>query len=269
MDDIRVRIERLLLAEKVKQLREKGYELEMRSFILDAKQKQLEYEYRYNHNHDSKGRFTYSHGSGLTNPVKNDTIVSRGEVVALEIQRYGRNKDTLVNKTYIESGEYRRKFDNITDDAEVNKALYESAKKALLHRSGTALEDMYWIDGSGKVLCSETDQKIERKVIYSGKTKKLVEKTEPYTLAALHNHPSSMPPSDDDLNSVFNNKYKFGVIACHNGTVYKYSSKGLVDTDLYNAYIADALSMGKTEFEAQTEAVNKFVSHGIVEIEVF
>ena len=37
----------------------------------------------------------------------------------LENQRYGRNKETIVNKTYIESGEYRRKFDNATDNPEV------------------------------------------------------------------------------------------------------------------------------------------------------
>ena len=50
--------------------------------------------------------------------------------MALENQRYGRNKKTLVNKTYIESGEYKRKFDNATDDPLVNKALYDCAKTA-------------------------------------------------------------------------------------------------------------------------------------------
>lgn len=34
----------------------------------------------------------------------------------LEFQRYGRNKSTLVNSTYISSGEYRNKFDKITDN---------------------------------------------------------------------------------------------------------------------------------------------------------
>ena len=39
----------------------------------------------------------------------------------LELQRYGRNKSTLVNKIYINSGEYRKKFDMITDDIEMNR----------------------------------------------------------------------------------------------------------------------------------------------------
>ena len=36
---------------------------------------------------------------------------SGSDVVALENQRYGRNKSTLVNKTYVDSGEYKRKYD--------------------------------------------------------------------------------------------------------------------------------------------------------------
>lgn len=40
---------------------------------------------------------------------------SGSDVVALEYQRYGRNKETLINKTYIESGEYKRKFDNASE----------------------------------------------------------------------------------------------------------------------------------------------------------
>ena len=48
-----------------------------------------------------------------------DIIKSGSDDVILENQRYGRNKETIVNKTYIESGEYRRKFDNATDNPEV------------------------------------------------------------------------------------------------------------------------------------------------------
>lgn len=59
-------------------------------------------------------------------------MISRGEVVTLEYQRYGRNKDTLVNKSYIESGEYRRKFDNITDNPDVNRTLYQCAKEVFV-----------------------------------------------------------------------------------------------------------------------------------------
>ena len=89
------------------------------------------------------------------------------DVVALENQRYGRNKSTLVNKTYVDSGEYKRKYDSATDNKEVNKSLYDCAKKALKHRSGTAFEDMYWIDGeTGRVMLSVTDSADELSLIH-------------------------------------------------------------------------------------------------------
>ena len=45
-----------------------------------------------------------------------------------EFQRYGRNKSTLVNSTYISSGECRNKFDKITNNKNVNRILYSKAK---------------------------------------------------------------------------------------------------------------------------------------------
>ena len=60
----------------------------------------------------------------------------------LEFQRYGRNKETTVDSSYISGGEYRRKFDSIIDNAAVSRILYSKAKEMLLHRSGTLFEDM-------------------------------------------------------------------------------------------------------------------------------
>ena len=63
-----------------------------------------------------------------------------------EEQRYGRNKNTVINHAYINSGEYRKKFDKISDNKKLNKLLYQLAKAMLEHRSGTLYEDMYWVD---------------------------------------------------------------------------------------------------------------------------
>lgn len=57
-----------------------------------------------------------------------------------EEQRYGRNKPTQINHAYINSGEYRRKFDNLTDSKVINKLIYKNAKEMLFHRSGTCLK---------------------------------------------------------------------------------------------------------------------------------
>lgn len=176
--------------------------------------------------------------------------------VALEYQRYGRNKNTLVNSTYIESGEYRRKFDNATDNAEVNKALYDNAKKALKHRSGTAFEDMYWIDSNtGKTILAVEDSKEERAIIYNERIMKTIRKES--DIITLHTHPSSMPPSASDLNSCFRNRYKKGFVACHNGRVFGYTANEEINERIYNMYIERYTKDGYDEFEAQMKALNK------------
>ena len=52
------------------------------------------------------------------------------------------NKETSINHTYIEGGEFRKKFDTISDDKELNKLIYTLAKQMLIHRSGTLYEDI-------------------------------------------------------------------------------------------------------------------------------
>lgn len=174
----------------------------------------------------------------------------------LEYQRYGRNKDTLVNKSYIESGEYRKKFDYATDNPIVNKTLYDCAKKALIHRKGTAFEDMYWIDyNSGKIILSVTDSTIERSIVYTKKIKEIIKTNE--NIITLHTHPSSMPPSVSDLNSCFDNGYKMGFIACHNGKLFAYSSNVRINEKIFDLYINSFMSQGYDEFNAQINALER------------
>lgn len=176
--------------------------------------------------------------------------------MALEYQRYGRNKSTLVNKTYIDSGDYRRKFDSITDNPQVNKTLYDCAKKALKHRSGTEFEDMYWIDGNtGSILLSVTDSTDKRAIIYSDKMKKTIHGFS--EAVTLHTHPSSMPPSASDLNSCCSNKYKIGIIVCHNGKIFGYTSNECIGESLYTAYVQRFMKGGNDEYNAQIKALER------------
>ena len=183
-------------------------------------------------------------------------IESGSGVVTLENQRYGRNKNTLVNKTYIDSGDYRRKFDNATDNSAVNKTLYDCAKAALKHRSGTKLEDMYWIDGNtGKIMLAVTDSTEERAIIYTDKIRNIISGSR--NMVTIHTHPSSMPPSASDLNSCFNNNYKVGFVACHNGKVFGYTSNEPINERIYDLYIQNYIKEGYSEFDAQLKALEK------------
>ncbi len=220
-------------------------------------------ELRFNPNHDPQnGRFTS--GSGVDISGGSGIIEIGSDVVALEYQRYGRNKSTVVNKTYIDGGEYRRKFDNISDNSEVNKSVYESAKTALKHRSGTVYEDMYWIDSNtGKVILSVVDSTDERAIVYTDKMKSVIKNQS--SIITMHTHPSSMPPSIDDFNSCFNNGYEMGVIACHDGRVFKYSSRQFVSKSLYNLYIGEYLDEGFNEFDAQLKTLEKLKQNHMID----
>lgn len=193
---------------------------------------------------------------GLTTKTDGSTIKVEGETMSLEYQRYGRNKETLVNNTYIESGEYRNKFDKISDNKNVSRVLYAKAKEMLQHRSGTMYEDMYWIDGdTGEIIASALDEKEPSAVAYTDKIKKKI--TGKKNLITMHTHPSSMPPSVADFNSNLEHGYATSLVICHDGTVYTYTSKQKVESGLYILYINRYIKEGYTDKVAQLMALEK------------
>jgi len=176
-----------------------------------------------------------------------------------EYQRYGRNKDTIINSAYINSGEYRRKFDKITSNSKINHILYLKAKEMLFHRSGTLYEDMYWIDGiTGEVVASILDEDIEEQIEYTKSVIKAIKgKT---TLITIHTHPNSMPPSVADFNSCCDNNYLKSLVICHDGTIYEYVSNQEISSQLYEAYVKRFKNFGDTERDAQFKALEKISS---------
>ena len=178
-----------------------------------------------------------------------------------ELQRYGRSKGTCINHSYLNSGEYRKKFDRISDDKKLNKKAFRVAKKMLKHRSGTYYEDMYWIDiDSLKIVASETNQKTKRKIKYSKATKKAISKYE--NLLVMHTHPDSMPPSINDFNSALHNKYQICLVCCHDGRVFMYQSNNYVIEFFYRNTVAKYRKRGLSEFEAQMQALSVFQEDG-------
>ena len=193
---------------------------------------------------------------GLTAKTDGSTMKVEGETMSLEYQRYGRNKETLVNNTYIESGEYRNKFDKISDNKNISRVLYSKAKEMLQHRSGTMYEDMYWIDGdTGEVIASALEEEEPSAVVYTDKIKKKIAGKK--NLITMHTHPSSMPPSVADFNSNLEHGYATSLVICHDGTVYGYTSKQKVENGLYILYINRYIKEGYTDRIAQLMALEK------------
>lgn len=169
---------------------------------------------------------------------------------AKEEQRYGRNKTTTISHSFINGGEYRRKFDDISKDKEINKLLYCLAKKMLNHRSGTLYEDMYWIDmDKVEVVCEVVDSTVESKIEYSARIRKIVEKKK--GLLTIHSHPNSFPPSLDDFNSACVNGYGAGIVCGHNGDIFVYQSYEIIPKESYY-YLMNAFQKdGYNVYDAQ------------------
>ncbi len=177
-----------------------------------------------------------------------------------ELQRSGRNKSASINHSYINSGEYKRKFDRITDNPKLNRLLYQLTKKMLVHRSGTNYEDMYWIDPNKlQILASETNAQIEQKIIYSKTTIQHIKKAlkEKIPILTIHSHPNSFPPSIEDLNSNYKYNYALGIICCHDGKVFTYSSSQHINKLYYQIHMENYLKKGYNEYESQILALNE------------
>lgn len=176
-----------------------------------------------------------------------------------EGQRYGRNKDTVINHTYINSGSYRRKFDFISDSSELNCLIFQLSKKMLEHRSGTKFEDMYWIDAAYRtVIAEETESCSEEQIVYSNSIRSKISKYD--NLITLHSHPNSYPPSINGLNSNFINHYGLGIVVCHDGKIFKYASNQEIWEDYYKMVVEKYLKKGYNEYEAQIETLMELVT---------
>lgn len=179
-------------------------------------------------------------------------------IVEIEEQRPGNNRTTKINRRHILSSVYRRKFDEISDSSELNRLLYQLAKKMLHHRSGTTLEDMYWIfPESLKTAAEELNATEEKAIRYSRRTRRVVESNK--GLITIHSHPDSFPPSIDDFNSNFFNEYSVGIVVCHDGKIYLYSSNQEISKTYYDLTVADFIKQGYNECEAQVRALNELM----------
>lgn len=130
------------------------------------------------------------------------------------------------NKTdmeYINSDEYRAKFNAISDNPTLNHAIYKYCKAAVTHQSGDYFEDLTILSTDG-ILIGQTSSKERNITQYTQKLKTTVKTAKPYSLISIHNHGTNIPPSGADFVSAGEKKHAFGIVACHNGTTYYYSS---------------------------------------------
>ena len=84
------------------------------------------------------------------------------------------------------------------------------------------------------------------------------------TIIAIHNHPGSSVPSLADLMACVKRGYYFGLIACHNGKIYKYS----IDKNRFNPVNA-RFALDRLETRGYDKEVEAYLKQAGVYLEVW
>ncbi len=169
-----------------------------------------------------------------------------------ESEKINKNIKYAVDSKMVESRAYIDKFKAMTDDADVQKEYYQAAKDILKHRSGQNGEDLYLYNTKKKKWYKSTTGKEAGTPEYTQDILDGIANAGSGELVSFHNHPASMPPSADDINSALKNGYSKGYAFCHDGKIFEYTaSDRVIDTTIYDLRIAKYQKNGYNEYEAQ------------------
>lgn len=181
-----------------------------------------------------------------------------------ESKRKYKYKDTVINTAEISSAGYRRKFTNITGENKISRSLWENALDMLDHRSGTKYEDLAFVNSkTGDAKINKNYDK-ENTASPSDSMKKMLRDAEPHSIIAIHNHPGSSAPSYSDIMACKDRKYKYGLVVCHDGTIYKYS----LDEERLNIPMAIS-ALDRVLKKGYTEITSKECAAAGIKMEVF
>lgn len=173
---------------------------------------------------------------------------------------YG-EKAINVDFGYINSESYQAKFSKLTDNENVNKALYNTSRDILKHTSGTEHEDLYLINAKdGSVFAKVTDTARKSGVVYTEEFEKKLKESaaKKIPIIGIHNHPQGTPPTVDDFRKAFDNGYAFGIIPGHNGQLYKYETPSKpISKELADSIATDIMLMttGGTDIDRACQMV--------------
>lgn len=175
----------------------------------------------------------------------------------------GKNRETEIAKSKIESPEYGRRLSSLNEREKVSKTIASEMKEMLRHRNGTEYEDLAFVDSiTGKAL-RRTDYNHRMSVLPNENMMKMVNHAKEYSVIAIHNHPHSGVPSVADVFSAYKKKYKYGLIAAHDGSIYKYSVTVNFSKPIYISALANLERGGYTE-SAKRMFINEASGAGVL-----
>lgn len=159
----------------------------------------------------------------------------------------GKSSKFMMNRSAVESAEYVRKIDKLPEGKGVKRLIRTEMIQAIKHRNGTEFEDLIFIDSVNNTMRKSIDYEVPRTAKPTKKMMQMLSETDDYTIIAIHNHPSSSVPSFDDIAVAAIRKYKYGLIACHDGEIFKYQITGEINEPMYAYAVAKLDKSGYTE----------------------
>lgn len=142
----------------------------------------------------------------------------------------------IVDRQMLELSAYRRHIDNLGENPQTSRMIYQAIKNTLTQRSGTQYENLTYINPTTNDSLTRSDYNEKSKCMPSKAMKSML-RSAPGEIIAIHNHPSSSVPSIADINAAWNGQYKYGLIACHNGNIFKYKITGEYNGDEVNFWL--------------------------------
>ncbi len=142
--------------------------------------------------------------------------------------------DSTVVSPFVKTSKYRNIYNHLDEMPKIQRIACERARGMLAHRSGTKYEDLTFINSITGEYITRHDYSVESQVLPSKRMRAMVAANAPYTIISMHNHPGSAVPSEADLRTAYMQKYKYGLIACHNGYVMRYKVIGEYNSLMVN-----------------------------------
>lgn len=143
---------------------------------------------------------------------------------------------TTIDRNYIGSNEYRKKFRFLEEDKKTVIKVARESVNILKHRQGTLGEDLVYINPKDNKVLRNRSSQIEQETYATERMKKIVTDNL-REIIAIHNHPKSGVPSFSDLSNA--KRYKYGLVVCHNGLIFKYETQPekILDEHAINMYL--------------------------------
>ena len=134
------------------------------------------------------------------------------------------DRDAYINKTLIFSDRYVEALRSLGEGLKCTRNILKSARAMVKHHHGNKYEDLYFIDSMTNKVLSRTDYtEKEKEVFPTAAMLKMLKNN--LNIIAMHNHPTNDVPSPNDLMVCAQRHYKYGLIICHNGNIYKYKTE--------------------------------------------